>query len=270
MPSWFRPGPEHRRIVVLSGAGLSARTGLGTFRGPQGMWALEPELEVAMQASALPGSIPALWTVWGSLAQIAAQHGPAPGHYAIARLGARVITQNVDGLHQAAGSEDVVELHGSARRAVCLGTACHWSHSLDLGVSADAPRSAGDSGPGPEDLGIPATCPVCGEPTRPDVVLFDELLPADALDRSVALVRDADLFVAVGTSGVVHPAAQLAPLARSAGAMTVLIDVDPPLGAQFGSSFDEVIRGDAHEVLPDWERHRSGFGGHPFLEPFGA
>lgn len=255
----FRPGPQHRRIVVLSGAGLSARTGLGTFRGPDGRWSLDPQLEEAMHASALPGSIPALWRVWGDMARVAAAHGPTPGHFAIARMGAQVITQNVDGLHQAAGSEDVTELHGSARRAVCLDPRCPWTAPLEPGEGDRA-----------EDHGAPSACPVCGAPTRPDVVLFDEQLPAAAIDRALALTREADLFVVVGSSGVVMPAAQLAPRARAAGATTVLVDIDPPREAAHGGIFDHVLRGDAHEVLPDWERARRDVAANPFLDPFGG
>src|SRR5690606_26444499 len=87
-PARFRPGPEHREIVVLSGSGLSARTGTGTFRGPDGLWALAPETERAMHAELLPDSLPQLWSVWGRMARIARRHGPTPGHRAIARLGA--------------------------------------------------------------------------------------------------------------------------------------------------------------------------------------
>lgn len=255
--SSFRPGPGHERLVVLTGAGLSARTGLGTFRGPDGLWALEPGLERSMQASALPGSLPELWRTWGRMAHLARDHGPTPGHRAIARMGAPVITQNVDGLHQAAGSEVVAELHGSALRAVCLGRACTWGTPVEPGV-----------GDRPEDHGVPAACPVCGEPTRPDVVLFEEPLPPAELELGMRLARGADLFVAVGTSGVVFPAAQLVPLAREHGATTVLIDVDPPPEATLHGLYDHVIAADAHEVLPAWERRVNGRGESSFLEPF--
>ena len=255
----FVPGPQHRRVVVLTGAGLSARTGLGTFRGPGGLWELEPELEAAMHASALPASLPLLWRTWGRMARIATAHGPTPGHRAIARMGAAVITQNVDGLHQAAGSDPVAELHGSALRAVCLEARCSWR--------ADGAPGAGEHA---EDHGVPSSCPVCGAPTRPVVVLFDEPLPAADLDLAMELARTADLFAAVGTSGVVFPAAQLAPMAREAGAMTVLVDVDPPPGAGPRTGFDLVITGDAHEVLPDWERAVNGVARRSFLDPFGS
>ncbi|WP_114855077.1 Sir2 family NAD-dependent protein deacetylase [Brachybacterium sp. YJGR34] len=251
----FVPGPEHRRIVVLTGSGLSARTGLGTFRGPDGLWALEPETEQAMHAALLPGSLPLLWQVWGRMARRALAHGPTPGHRAIARLGTPVITQNIDGLHQAAGTEVVAELHGSALHAVCLDRTCTWRVELEPGEGERA-----------EDHGVPAQCPRCGRPTRPDVVLFDEQLPEDALELAMRLAREADLFVAVGTSGTVFPAAQLAPLARSHGATTVLVDLDPPPGA--GATFDHVLAEDAHDVLPDWERRIHRVGGTSFLDPF--
>jgi NAD-dependent deacetylase len=253
----FAPGPEHREIVFLTGSGISARTGLGTFRGPDGLWALEPETEQAMHAELLPDSLPQLWRVWGRMARIARAHGPTPGHRAIARLGAPVITQNIDGLHQAAGSEVVAELHGSALHAVCLGAHCPWRVPVDPGEGAR-----------PEDHGVPAACPRCGAATRPDVVLFDEQLPTAALELAMRLAQRADLFVAVGTSGVVFPSAQLAPLAAAHGATTVLIDIDPPVGSR--ALFDHVIAEDAHEVLPRWERRLHRVGGTSFLDPFAS
>lgn len=253
----FRPGPEHREIVFLTGSGLSARTGMGTFRGPQGLWALEPDIEVAMHAERLPGSLPDLWRVWGKMAKIAVDHGPTPGHRAIARMGSPVITQNIDGLHQAAGSEVVAELHGSALHAVCLGEECRWRMPVAPGEGSTA-----------TDHGVPEACPHCGSPTRPDVVLFDEMLPAQALDLGMRLAQRADLFVAVGTSGVVFPAAHLAPLAKTHGATTVLIDIDPPQEPAVRAAFDHVIAADAHDVLPEWERAANGVGRSSFLDPF--
>lgn len=254
----FVPSPRHREIVFLTGSGLSARTGMGTFRGPQGLWALDPQIERSMHAEELPDSLPDLWRVWGRMARIGLDHGPTPGHRAIARMGAPVITQNVDGLHQAAGSEIVAELHGTALRAVCLEPDCGWSCETEPG-----------EGPRAEDHGVPSQCPWCGAGTRPDVVLFDESLPASALELALRLAQRADLFVAVGTSGVVFPAAHLAPVAKECGATTVLIDIDPPRDAYVRTAFDHVIAADAHDVLPEWERVRSGRGGGSFLDPFG-
>lgn len=253
----FRPGPEHREIVFLTGSGISARTGLGTFRGPDGLWALDPEIESAMHADRLPESLPDLWRVWGQMAGVALAKGPTPGHRAIARMEAPVITQNIDGLHQAAGSEVISELHGSALRAACLGRQCRWRGHLEPGA-----------GSGAADHGVPESCPRCGAPTRPDVVLFDETLPEAALELAVRLAQRADLFVAVGTSGVVFPAAHLAPAARAAGATTVLVDIAPPESPALRAAFDHVIAGDAHEVLPEWERRANGRPNGSFLDPF--
>lgn len=253
----FVPGPEHQEIVFLTGSGISARTGLGTFRGPEGLWTLAPETEQAMHAELLPESLPQLWSVWGRMAAIAAEHGPTPGHRAIARLGAPVITQNIDGLHQAAGSEVVAELHGSALFAVCLSSECRWRAPLDPG-----------DGDRPEDHGVPATCPECGAPTRPDVVLFDETLPEAPLAQAVRLAQQAELFVVVGTSSTVFPAAQLAPTARAHGATTVLIDIAPPPETSLRAVFDHIIAEDAHEVLPDWEQQLNGRSRGTFLDPF--
>lgn len=253
----YRP-PAGARVVYLTGAGLSARAGLPTFRGEDGLWALHPDLEQAMHGESLPESLPDLWRTWPPLFSLAQRHGPTPGHRAIARMGGEVITQNIDGLHQAAGSEAVAELHGSAGRAVCLGEDCAWS----------APLSPGE-GERPQDHGAPEACPLCGSPTRPDVVLFDEVLPMQAVERAECLAKEADVFTVVGTSGVVFPAASLAPLARRHGAITVLIDINPDDPLTLRSIFDHVIIADAHEVLPSWEAAcRGAAGGNPFLHPF--
>lgn len=258
MAGGFLPGPDTGRLVFLTGSGLSARTGLGTFHGPNGLWALHPDVERAMHGGALPGALPVLWRVWGGMARIATEHGPTPGHLAIARLGAPVITQNIDGLHQAAGSTDVSELHGTALEAVCMNDACAWSMRITPGDGDTA-----------EDHGAPGICPQCSALTRPRVVLFDEPLPVSALERAQRLALEADVFVVVGSSGVVFPAAQLAPMAKDAGATTVLIDIRPS-ESLMGPAFDHVIRADAHEVLPQWERAAAGRSSrNPFLEPFG-
>src|SRR5690625_8013879 len=98
----FQPGAEHREIVFLTGSGISARTGLGTFRGPDGLWALDPEIESAMHADRLPESLPDLWRGGGRMAGIALEKGPTPGHRAIARPGAPVTAHTIAGPPQAA------------------------------------------------------------------------------------------------------------------------------------------------------------------------
>lgn len=257
MSGFYIPPRDCGTIVFLTGSGLSARTGLGTFHGPNGFWALHPDVERAMHGDQLPGALPALWQVWGRMARTALNHGPTPGHYAIARMGAPVITQNIDGLHQSAGSSIVSQLHGTALEAVCMNNECTWRHPITPG---DGDRA--------QDHGVPEFCEECSAPTRPDVVLFDEPLPAVDLDLAYELCQKADLFVVVGTSGVVYPAAQLAPMARDAGAKTVLIDISPR-HVQLINTYDHIIAGDAHEVLPAWERTINGTArANPFLDPF--
>jgi NAD-dependent protein deacetylase/lipoamidase len=229
------PRGDHLRICALTGAGISVAAGLGTFRGPDGLWTVSPETERAMHAHLLPSNLDALWAVWGGMRDIADRAGPTPAHRALAAAGAAVITQNVDGLHQAAGSPDVVELHGSAGRADCLDPFCGWS-----GPAARARESE------------PPACPVCGGPARPAVVLFGEDLDRGALLAARGLAAHCDLFLAVGTSGRVAPAAWLAPAARAAGAFCVNVDLHPD--GELDPAFHARVVGDAQDVLSQWVR----------------
>jgi NAD-dependent deacetylase len=227
------PRERFARICALTGAGISVAAGLGTFRGPDGLWTIAPDVERAMHAHLLPGNVDALWSVWGGMHDLAARSGPTPAHQALAATGASVITQNVDGLHQLAGSLDVVELHGSAGRARCL--ACGWTGPAD-----DARRAE------------PPSCPGCGELARPDVVLFGENLDPAALLAAQHLVSACDLFLAVGTSGRVAPASWLAPTARAAGAYCVNVDLHPD--GELDPAFHARVVGDAQDVLTQWGR----------------
>jgi NAD-dependent deacetylase len=228
------PRDRFTRICALTGAGISVAAGLGTFRGPDGLWTMTPEMERAMHVHLLPGNIDALWTVWGGMWDVAAGSGPTPAHRALAAAGASVITQNVDGLHQAAGSVDVVELHGSAGRARCLDDDfCGWTGPAGEAKRADPPQ-----------------CAQCTEPARPDVVLFGEMLDPEALSEAHRLVSACDLFLAVGTSGRVAPASWLAPTARAAGAYCVNVDLHPD--GELDPAFHARVVGDAQEVLIEW------------------
>jgi NAD-dependent deacetylase len=228
------PREKFRTVCALTGAGISVAAGLGTFRGPDGRWTLAPEVERAMHHHLLPANVDALWAVWGGMWETAANAGPTPAHRALAAVGASVITQNVDGLHQAAGSVDVVEIHGSAGRARCLDEAfCGW-----IGPRDDVKR------------GDPPQCAHCTEPARPAVVLFGEMLDPEALETAQKLVSACDLFLAVGTSGRVAPASWLAPTARAAGAYCVNIDLYPD--GPVDPAFHARVVGDAQDVLPEW------------------
>jgi NAD-dependent deacetylase len=206
---------EASAIAVLTGAGISAESGIPTFRDAlTGLWArFRPEDLATAEAFRRDPATVWAWYAWRR--ELVESVAPNAGHRALAALEAdcmrrgtafTLITQNVDGLHHAAGSRCVLELHGNIRRVKCFErghAAASWVERAD--------------GPPP--------CPLCGSPLRPDVVWFGEMLPAEALENALAAARGCDLFLCVGTSGVVEPAASLALAAVDAGA--VLIEVNP-------------------------------------------
>jgi NAD-dependent deacetylase len=210
----------HRRrpAVVLSGAGISLSSNIPTFRGSEGLWDRYDPFEYATidALEADPGKV---WEMLWELDEVLQAAEPNPAHLAIVALqdlGAvsTVITQNVDGLHQGAGSEDVVELHGSGRRLRCL--ACHRTDTRDE-VARTTKR------------GEVPRCRPCGGQLRPDVVFFGELLPMDALERAEAAVQGCDDLIVVGTAAEVEPAASLPWLAERAGARIWEINPEPSL-----------------------------------------
>ena len=225
-----------RRLVVFTGAGVSKESGIPTFREPEtGLWEQYDPLRLATREAYL--SDPAF--VWGWYehrfgAAMAAE--PNPGHAAIAELGrllprVTVVTQNVDGLHQRAGSADVVELHGSMHRFKCV-------DELHTGFTRDAFAGQTEK---------PPRCPGCGGLLRPDVVWFGETLPGDALERAYRLSAACDVMLVVGTSGVVFPAAEMPHIAAEAGA--VVIDVNPERDA-VAARVGIFLRGAGGAVLP--------------------
>jgi NAD-dependent deacetylase len=198
------------------------------------------DVEAFVTAAAIARDPDGCFRMHRSFATLAARAEPNAAHRAIAELaGTRppghvtVITQNVDGLHQKAGSPRVIELHGSLSRLRCPDAAC--------GARAPAPDPQGDAD-------APPPCPRCGASMRYDIVLFDEYLdPADERAAKEAL-RECDVFLAVGTSGVVFPAASYVREADYAGARTVFVNVEPP--SPPNPYFDDVVLGRAEEILP--------------------
>lgn len=225
-----------RLVVVLTGAGISKESGIPTFReAQQGLWAQYDPMVLATEAGYLAN--PALVWEWYAHRFGMVEHAlPNPGHRAIAELEqvlpqVVVVTQNVDGLHQAAGSTDVVELHGNIRSFKCL-TGRHTGFTR--------PDFAGQTE-------IPPRCPRCGDLLRPDVVWFGELLPGAAINRAYDLAAACDAMLVVGTSGVVQPAASLPFIARRAG--TPVIDVNPERD-EISDAADCFLEGRGGEVLP--------------------
>ena len=225
-----------RRLGVFTGAGVSKESGIATFREPEtGLWAQYDPMELATYEAYVrrPAFV---WSWYEHRFGAAAAAAPNPGHRAIAELEhllprVSVVTQNIDGLHQRAGSSDVIELHGNMLRFKCL-SGRHTGFVLDDFAGQDEK---------------PPRCPDCGDPLRPDVVWFGEALPADAIDRAQALSAACDVMLVVGTSGVVYPAAGLPFLAAEAGA--TVIDVNPERDA-LAAAAEIFLRGPGGEVLP--------------------
>lgn len=202
-----------RSVVVLTGAGISAESGIPTFRDSQtGLWAQYNPTQLATpEAFAENPRLVMDWYRWRT--ELVGRSAPNPGHHALAEMerrlpGFTLITQNVDGLHMLAGSQNIIELHGQINRLRCTSSTCHHTQN---GWPADP---------------LPA-CPECGSPLRPDVVWFGEALPKGALKAALDTSRAADLFFSIGTSGVVEPAASLPYEALRAGATIVEVNPQP-------------------------------------------
>jgi NAD-dependent deacetylase len=233
--SWMRAA---ERVVVLTGAGISAESGVPVFRGRGGLWRqFRPEQLATPEAFDRQPELVWEWYLWRRT-RIAAVH-PNAGHLAIAgwerqRGGVSVLTQNVDGLHARAGSVGATELHGNVWRVRC---------AAGCGFAARDDATAG-----------PRTrfrCH-CGAWLRPDVVWFGEALDAAAIETAVAAAAEAEVLLVVGTSSVVYPVAALPEIARQRGARIVEVNVEE---TALTAAADAVLRGTAGAVLPRlWER----------------
>ena len=224
--------PESR-VAVLTGAGVSAASGVPTFRGAaDSLWEnMRPEELATPEAFARDPEKVWRWYDWRR--GLVAACEPNAAHHALAALQDRVasltvITQNVDGLHQRAGSRDVVEFHGSLWRVRCTG----------CGRETEDHRVP---------LPLPPRCDACGELLRPGVVWFGEAIPAAALEAATAAAAGCDLLLVVGTSGVVYPAAGLARLAAETGAVVAEFNLEPGGIAAWTHHF---VPGGAEETLP--------------------
>jgi NAD-dependent deacetylase len=220
-------------IVAFTGAGVSAESGVPTFRGTDGIWSKFKPEELATMNAFLKN--PALvWEWYNHRRTIIAGITPNPGHYALASMQHLVprfdvVTQNIDNLHKRAGSRSVFELHGNIERSFCLKCGRSWTNDFAV-----------DSGETPR-------CPDCGGMVRPDVVWFGEMLPEDIWEASVKASAKADLFLSIGTSGVVYPAASLPLMAKKEGAFVV--EVNPEATPLTGVA-DVFLQGQAGTMLP--------------------
>jgi NAD-dependent deacetylase len=226
---WVRTA---RRLVVLTGAGMSAESGVPTFRDAQtGLWSKFRPEELATE-DAFRARPQMVWDWYALRREMVAKVEPNAGHRALADYAARhpgrltLVTQNVDGLHQRAGSPDVLALHGNIAEDKWL----------------DAPRDCCKI----ESVvdGSPPRCGTCGNLRRPAVVWFGEMLPVQALEAAEAAARACDLMLVVGTSGAVYPAAGLARMARG---RVVILNPHP---SELDDVADLVLRGTAAATLP--------------------
>jgi NAD-dependent deacetylase len=222
----------HQPCVVLTGAGASTESGIPDFRSASGIWSTYDPYEVASIAGFRRDPERA-WEFYGRRLGVLEQAEPSAAHLALAELERRglvaaVVTQNVDGLHRRAGSREVVEVHGSIETASCP----------SCGRVEPRERVA-------ELLPVPR-CADCGAVLKPDVVMFGELLPAEAIDRADALAREAELLVVVGSSLEVWPVAGLPAATLAHGGRLAIVNRDP-------TPYDEqaavVVRGSAGEAL---------------------
>ena len=218
--------------IALTGAGISAESGIPTFRGRGGLWEKYDPEEVST-AEALRRNPRLVWRLHVELMKVAFSAKPNPAHIALAELEELgmlkcVITQNVDDLHRVAGSKCIVELHGNIRWVRC--TSCTFRARVDRL---------------PEE--VPPKCPICGSLLRPDVVFFGEPLPEDALRRAYDLCMRADAILVVGTSAVVMPAGMLPHIVKEGGGRVIEVNLEP---SAISPIADITILGKAGEVLP--------------------
>ena len=220
-------------IVVLTGAGISAESGIPTFRGEEGLWQnYRPEELATPEAFQNDPKLVWEWYEWRR--NIVKRAKPNPGHYALAELqfekpNFTLITQNVDGLHQMSGSRNIIEMHGNLWQIRC--TKCG-----DIKEDHEVPL--------PE---LPPKCATCDGTGRPNVVWFNEIIPMEVIDRALSAIEKCDVMLIVGTSGVVEPAASMGLVAKQTGKCVIEINLDVTPSS---SLYDITIHGKSGDILP--------------------
>ena len=232
---------EARRVVVLTGAGISTESGIPDFRGPQGVWTRDPQAEKLSDIRYYVADPEIRCKSWQSrLHHPAWAARPNAGHAAIVALERRgklhaLITQNIDGLHQQAGNspERVIEVHGTVHAVVCL--SCGWKGPMQATLER---VRGGEPDPG---------CTRCGGILKSDTISFGQALVPEVIDRAMHAVAQSDLFIAVGTSLQVYPIAGSVSVARRAGARVVIVNAEP---TPYDGIADAVLRGAIGDTLP--------------------
>ncbi len=220
-------------IVVLTGAGISAESGIPTYRGQEGLWRNYDPQELATPEAFFKNP-KLVWEWYDSRRTIMKNAKPNPGHFAITALEKEkkdftLITQNVDGLHSTAGTRNIIELHGSLWEIKC--TECE---KLEKNYQVPIPE-------------IPPICSACGAVMRPNTVWFGEIIPMERIDRCLFAIEQCDLLLIVGTSGVVEPAASMGLIAKKSEKPVVEINIDTTPGTGL---YDASVMGKSGEILP--------------------
>lgn len=225
------------RVCVLTGAGVSAESGVPTFRAADGLWEGH-RIEDVASPDGFERDPRLVWQFYNARRANRAVVKPNPGHYALVDMEKRwgnrftIVTQNVDGLHQEAGSQNVLEIHGSLRHTRCLGCGAVANRGL-------------------EPLGDEPRCPQCRGQLRPDIVWFGEGLPEDVWHTARYAARECEVLLVVGTSAVVHPAASLIPLSKSIGKPAPAKVIEVNLTRTEASEYADIgLYGPSGVVLP--------------------
>ncbi len=218
-----------KSLVAFTGAGISVASGIPPFRGSDGLWSrYDPSMFDIDHFNADPEKS---WRLIKDIFYSMFENvKPNPAHYALAKLGCPVITQNIDNLHQEAGSKEVIEFHGTAKILTC--TSCGRKYAFKKSILKK----------------VPPRCSFCGGILKPDFVFFKEPIPAQAYQRSVELAETCDLMLVVGTTGEIMPASYIPYLAKRHGAKIIEVNTQP---SNFtGEITDLFLQGKAEEVLP--------------------
>lgn len=223
-----------KRCVVLTGAGISAESGVPTFRGKEGLWGKFRPEELASMAGFM-ASPKIVWEWYNWRRELMANVSPNPGHKALAQMESLfddfvVVTQNVDNLHAAAGTKSILELHGNIYRNKCVDCNGIIEHSGDIN---------------PDEIPV---CAICGGKIRPDIVWFGEMLDPEIINTAFSQSEQADVFLSIGTSALVHPAATLPVVAKNKGATLVEINIERTSLSELA---DFRYSGKSGEILPD-------------------
>jgi NAD-dependent deacetylase len=222
-------------LVVLTGAGVSAESGVPTFRGPEGLWRNHRPEDLATE-QAFQTDPRLVWQFYAWRRALVADCQPNLAHHLLANIENRLeqfclITQNVDGLHQAAGSRRLIELHGSLWSFRCTSCGHRWE-DRQVPLPDDLPR-----------------CPGCSGLARPDVIWFDEVLERSIVEAAVSAAQSARTMLVIGTSALVLPAAELPLIAKRSGARLIEIN---PMSTPLSAHCDEVLHGPATGMLKAW------------------